>query len=905
MGLRISYNEAAQNTHKTLAANDSNLTKSIQRLSTGVRVNSASDDPAGLVISQKLKAQISGLGQAVSNAGDAVNMVKTAEGAMSETSNLLNSMRDLAIHAANTGATDSAAAQADQAQVANAIQSLNKIAGETQFGSRKLLDGSAGIKTFVNGSKVMSGDLSFAQGLTTGADIKISVSQAASQAKVVGKRADGMDATGYSSATYASTTTTLGVAGNIAFTDKSGTTRTVNYGSASTVGDLVNAVNAFGTSTTGITADFSASTGKISMIKTDDAKGTSDVFRWTATGSHATAVSSATFASTTTAIGGEGSITVRKEDGTSATVTWKATDQVSNVISAVNNLGTAQTGITASYNTTTGAIDMNKTGTSTGKTDILSWSSVGSNAASSSTATFGSLASTMSAGSMNLTKADGTSTTISWSTGSTVSQVVSAVNALGTSDSGITASYNATTQKIDLVKTDATTGSSDVLAYTTRGSDAAVSTVATWATGATAFGTTVTGNLTLNLTSGTTAVIALSSVMTSDQLVAAVNALGTANTGITASYNATTGAIDFVKTDDRKGSADVLQLSVSSGSFLSNAAVLSATGVGVDSFSLSTSVAGKDVFSHSFSTTGTEVFAASSTIVGASMDSNSFASSDGSMFINGVQISYLAGDSTNAVIAKINAQSDLSGAVASLNSTSGRIEVNTSAYGSKASLSITNGDLLLGDGTSSATTSGTDAVAQVTKTINGVTTNLSDQNWSKGDGLTIKDTLGNSIVLNTAGGSATSDASSQFTTEVNTLTFQVGAYAGQTRDLNINAMFANNLGNGAVADKNVSNIDLTTAQGAQDAIKVLDKAISDVSSVRANLGATQKNVLESSISSLGVAKENLSASNSTITDTDMAAEMVNYTRYTVLNQAGISMMSQSNSSAQNILSLLR
>jgi flagellin len=393
--------------------------------------------------------------------------------------------------------------------------------------------------------------------------------------------------------------------------------------------------------------------------------------------------------------------------------------------------------------------------------------------------------------------------------------------------------------------------------------------------------------------------------MTSDQLVAAVNALGTANTGITASYNATTGAIDFAKTDDRKGSADVLQLSVSSGSFLSNAAVLSATGVGVDSFSLSTSVAGKDVFTQSFSTTGSEVFAASSTITGASVDTNNFATEDGSLYVNGVKIDYSSGDSTSAFLAKINAKTELTGATASLNETTGRIEMNSVKYGSDQTLNITGGELLLGDGISSSTTAGTDAKASVTKTIDGVTSNVSDQYWTKGDGLTIKDSQGNSIVLNTAGGAATSDASSEFTVEVNTLTFQVGAYADQTRDVNINAVFAHNLGNGAVADKNVSNLDLTTGQGAQDAIKVLDKAISDISGIRANLGATQTNVLESSINSLSIARENLTASESSIRDTDMAAEMIQFTKYQIMLGADISMEAQANSGAQQIAGLLR
>ena len=133
----------------------------------------------------------------------------------------------------------------------------------------------------------------------------------------------------------------------------------------------------------------------------------------------------------------------------------------------------------------------------------------------------------------------------------------------------------------------------------------------------------------------------------------------------------------------------------------------------------------------------------------------------------------------------------------------------------------------------------------------------------------------------------------------------MGAYADQTREVNIGSAFSYNLGNGAVANANVSTIDVTTSQGAQDAIKVLDQAISDVSSTRAALGATQKNVSESSTNSLSVAQENISASQSSITDTDMASEMVNFTKLQMLNQVGVAMLAQANQVPQQLLTLLR
>lgn len=162
MSLRINLNTAALNAHRQLQGTDSALAASIEKLSSGYRINRAADDPAGLAISEGLRAQISGTAQAISNSSDAVNMIKTAEGALSEVHKLLRQMRDLALHAANTGATDTTARAADQTQVTEALAALGRIATNTQFGSKVLLDGTATGLTFqvgANASQTMSLDI--------------------------------------------------------------------------------------------------------------------------------------------------------------------------------------------------------------------------------------------------------------------------------------------------------------------------------------------------------------------------------------------------------------------------------------------------------------------------------------------------------------------------------------------------------------------------------------------------------------------------------------------------------------------------------------------------------------------------------------------------------------------------
>jgi len=141
MSLRINHNIAAMNGQNNLAKNDMMVSKSLERLSSGLRINRAADDAAGLVISEQMRAQLSGLGQAINNSETAVNMVQTAEGALDEISTLLLKGRELAVHAANEGANDVNQLTADQSELDNIIDSVNRIAGNTQFGTKKLLDG--------------------------------------------------------------------------------------------------------------------------------------------------------------------------------------------------------------------------------------------------------------------------------------------------------------------------------------------------------------------------------------------------------------------------------------------------------------------------------------------------------------------------------------------------------------------------------------------------------------------------------------------------------------------------------------------------------------------------------------------------------------------------------------------
>jgi len=142
MGLQINHNIMAMNAYRNLSATQTDLSKSLEKLSSGLRINRAADDAAGLVISEKLRSQVSGLGVAVRNAQDGISVVQTAEGALTESTSILQRMRDLSVQAQNTGAVDTAATAAAQTEVDQLAKELDRIASTTKFGSKSLLDGS-------------------------------------------------------------------------------------------------------------------------------------------------------------------------------------------------------------------------------------------------------------------------------------------------------------------------------------------------------------------------------------------------------------------------------------------------------------------------------------------------------------------------------------------------------------------------------------------------------------------------------------------------------------------------------------------------------------------------------------------------------------------------------------------
>jgi len=161
MSLRVNHNMSAINAHRSVMRNSDAQAKTMEKLSSGLKITRAADSPAQLQISENLRAQSTSLRQAIDNSEMAVSLMQTAEGALEEGSRALVQARQLAVHAGNEGANDPNMLQADQSELNNILEQVNRIATSTQYGHNYLLDGSRA------GNGVTTGDyLEFVDGST-------------------------------------------------------------------------------------------------------------------------------------------------------------------------------------------------------------------------------------------------------------------------------------------------------------------------------------------------------------------------------------------------------------------------------------------------------------------------------------------------------------------------------------------------------------------------------------------------------------------------------------------------------------------------------------------------------------------------------------------------------------------
>ncbi len=293
------------------------------------------------------------------------------------------------------------------------------------------------------------------------------------------------------------------------------------------------------------------------------------------------------------------------------------------------------------------------------------------------------------------------------------------------------------------------------------------------------------------------------------------------------------------------------------------------------------------------------------TLTGTFATAGTLVAHAGSFTINGTTFTATAADTATTIVNKINQASAQTGVIATYSGAATAIVLNTSAYGSSAKINVAdaNGIVLSGTGGSVGPIAGTDAVA--TLNIAGGAAVTFTGGLNSNDGLTLTDANGNTFRLTSAGNNTAVTNATVGQVTVGSAQFQIGGSAGQTAQFSLGNYAASQLGGSAVAGQNMSTINLLSGTNASTAMQVIQSAINQVATNRGQLGAFQQDTLQANVAVLGVAQTNLMASNSAITDVNVASEMTNFTKLQVLEQAGLSVLSQAQNLSNGLLSLIK
>ncbi len=304
----------------------------------------------------------------------------------------------------------------------------------------------------------------------------------------------------------------------------------------------------------------------------------------------------------------------------------------------------------------------------------------------------------------------------------------------------------------------------------------------------------------------------------------------------------------------------------------------------------------------------TQAVRASAALGNTFVSANTVVTASGTFVINGHSFSSDGTETIGGLVAKINERSGATGVTAEISGTSPNLSVTLrqNQYGSQHNIQFFDPSNILHNA-ASAGANGVNAVYNVSVTTgNGVQTSaFTGGSGADASGLRLSDNYGNMIVLTEAGNANVSAATQVGVVNVGAVRFQIGANEGQGVQFSMPTVYADRLGTEAVPGKTLADIDVTSQQGAEEAMKLIDNAITQLAQMRGELGSFQKNFLESTVRSLGVAHENMTASESAIRDANMAEEITEYTRLQILQQSGMSVLAQANQAPQNILSLLR
>ena len=842
---RINTNVSSLVAQNILGRSNASLEQALTRLSTGLRINTGKDDPAGLIASENLRSDITSIKKAIGNTDRANQVIATADSALGQVSSLLNDIRGLVTESANSGALSDQQLAANQLQVDSSLEALNRIAQTTTFQGRRLLDGSLDFITSAGANFTSVSNLQIDQanlGATGSVAVSISVSSASTrgQVEVDNIPAGGTAATASSGSVVINTQTTAATA------------------SAGSI-DITIETQAEAQATADLSADgFAAAvTGSLDILSSSAFAGVD--------GNDLTIVFAEDSGSTThsAALAGDVlTITVGTDDGLGGTVATVALNDVFLGLSA-------DTDFTDQFNYTTGDVTGNYTvgADNVGGSGPVTIGFTGGldQTTSVETITIAGIAGVASNVDITLVEANGIGATptvtgdatngytinVDDAATTTIAAIAAAIEGIAevaTATYGGSASYDAT-NAADVLPVGAESligGAAAVLAAQTiniTGIDGATSNIDITLIEATGIGTTptVTGDATngytINIDDAATTTVA--AIATAIQSIAEV---ATATYAGSASYVATSAAT----------------LPSGAESLLGGAATTTGGLVGPVIFELT-------------GANGSEV------------------------------LSFGLGTSITQLVAGINLVKDATGVEATANGTT--LELTSSGYGSSSVVDIKvisegTGSTPAGVFTTEVGLGSRDAGDDIVASINGVVAT------GNGNALSINTAtldLGTTVV---AGFTGTID----FTIVGGGALFQLGAdvVSNQQARLGIGSVNTARLGgvNGKLFQLGTGG-SATLSSDPTTAASIIEEAIDQVTSLRGRLGAFQRTSLETNKAALSDTLVNLTDAESTIRDADFAEETANLTRAQILVQSGTTILSIANQNPQNVLALLR
>lgn len=948
----INTNIASLNAQRNLDKSQSSNQQALQRLSSGLRINSAKDDAAGLAISTRFTSQIKGLNVAVRNAGDGIALAQTAEGALGSMNDSLQRIRELAVQSANATNSD-VDRDALQAEVSQLVAEISRTADETDFNGRNLLDGSFAA--------------SFQVGANAGQTIDVSIAELTAE-KLGASDQSGVSANGVDAALANGDLSINGVdiKASQAGDDTASTVNAANSGIAK-----VAAINNQ-SDKTGVTAfvnETVAVGSKMTASAAADDLTLNGVTIALSTSTDA-AASRASVVESINAVADQTGVTATDSGNDSGGVTLTAADGRNIELALGGGLTAANTGLAdpadnyvAGYTlvSNSGSIeidggdgsgigDINNSGLNAGSYDKGVASATTSATDYSTTvgtmtgtgALFNTVNTTIAALGQDHTytvTVDGTATNYQLPTATLSNDAVAVMaNAIDGTSTDITAweeytgdvvvaggaaagdDFTIDGQTITLASNNAAgfQDLADQINSIDFGADLEVT--ATYDGGHN--GVIIT---TKNFAAGG---VALTATAAGDFTVGGSEP-NTANTKITGElkYVSNSGKdVDVNLTRDVDGAGDGLlgATLVADGSTYSAPNGLEDGDLVIEGIAIKAAVASSDTASATIASDGTQILSSSKTtsalsvaaainavtaetgvtaeveatkVVGSTSttptaDATGFETGDqAQLFINGVDLGNvtLADTGDGTTIDQDKAKAD---AINLINSASGKTGVTAVDNGSSISLEAADGrniSIAINNKSGNAeSTTGIGSLMGLNSSIDGIgesvfgdaTANPADVS---NEGLTYETTVGK--IKLTSASEFEVNVGTNGKSELDSLGFQAGTFGGGE-----DGQF-------------LKDIDISTVEGAAEALVAVDNAIGQVASQRADLGAIQ-NRMESTVSNLQVTSENLNAANSRIQDADFAAETAELQRTNVLQQAGISVLAQANAAGQQVLSLL-